>query len=128
MWDTAIITDKNVKSNRPDITIHDKKNKTGTLIDISIPACCNVVQKEAEKITKYRDLEIEIQKCWDLNKVQTIPIIIGGLGTVCKGIEDSLKIISPRIEYRIIQKIALLGTAHILRNFLTPNGDQKHIR
>ena len=72
LWDMPIPTDKNVKSNRPDITIHDTKRKTCMFIDISVPVCCNVVNKEAEKIIKYRDLEIEVQKCWDLKKVDTV--------------------------------------------------------
>ena len=82
-------------------------------------------QIEAEKITKYRDLEIEIQKGWNLKKIKTIPIVIGALGTVCKGINDYLKTISPNIEFRIVQKTALLGTAYILRNFLTPLKNSK---
>lgn len=44
----------------------------------------NVINKQAEKITKYRDLEIEIQKYWNLKKVQTMPVVIGALGAICK--------------------------------------------
>ena len=117
MWDIPIITDKNIKSNRPDITIHDRKNRKCLFIDVSVPACYNVVRKEAEKIVKYRDLEIETQKCWNLTKIRTIPVVIGALGTVCTGFGAYLKAISPKIEDRIIQKTALLGTANILRNF-----------
>ena len=79
MWDVPIITDKKVKSNRPDITVHDTKKRTCAFIDISVPVCRNVVRKEAEKIVKYRDLEIETQKCWNLSKVRTIPVVIGAL-------------------------------------------------
>ena len=124
MWDVAILTDKKVKCNRPDITVHDTKKRTCLFIDISVPACHNVVRKEADKIVKYRDLEIEVQKCWNLSKVRTIPVVIGALGTVCMDIDDHIKVISPRIDFNTIQKTALLGTAHILRNFLTPR-DQK---
>ena len=46
MWDTPIVTDKKVAANRPDITIHDVKNKTCTFIDISVPVCCNIVKKK----------------------------------------------------------------------------------
>ena len=87
---------------------------------MAVPVCRNVVRKVAEKIVKYRDLEIEIQKCWNLNKIETIPVVVGALGTTCCGITEYIKKISPNIEFRIIQKTALLGTAHILRNFLTP--------
>ena len=120
LWDKTILTDKKVNYNRPDITIHDTKNKECIFIDVSVPVCNNIVQKEAEKITKYRDLEIEVQKCWNLRKVRTIPIVIGALGSVTTGIEDYLKTVSPNIQFNMVQKIALLGTAHIIRNFLTP--------
>ena len=82
----------------------------------------NVVKKAAEKITNYRDLEIKIQKCWKLQKVRTIPIIMGALGTVCEGFLDKLHSISVRMTLPVMQKAVLLGTARILRNFLTKNG------
>ena len=120
MWDKAILTDKKVKCNRPDITIHDTEKRECIFVDMAIPVCINVIRKEAEKITKYRDLEIEVQKCWNLRKVRTVPIVIGALGTVSKGILDYTKILSKNIRFCTMQKTALLGTAHILRNFLTP--------
>ena len=80
----------------------------------------NVVKKEAEKITKYRDLEIELQKCWSLKSICTIPVVIGALGTVTLGVNGYLKTISQEINFDVIQRTALLGSAHILRNFLTP--------
>ena len=89
-------------------------------MDVSVPVCANVIRKEAEKITKYRDLEIEIQKCWNLRKVRTVPIVVGALGTVSEGILQYISLLSPHIEFTTVQKTALLGTAHILRNFLTP--------
>jgi len=43
-------------TNRPDVIIKNKKEKTCTLIDVAIPADRNtrIVQKEAEKKLKYR--------------------------------------------------------------------------
>ena len=81
----------------------------------------NVVRKEAEKITKYRDLDIELQKCWNLKTGRTIPVIIGALGSVCMGISKYLWEISPNIQFDVIQRTALLGSAHIICNFLTPH-------
>ena len=120
MWYVAIPTDINVKCNRPDITINNTEKRTCVFIDVIVPEYRNVVRKEAEKIVKYRDLEIKVQKFWNLTKVCTIPIVVGALGTACKDISEYIKSISPNIEFRIIQKTALLCTAHILRNFLTP--------
>jgi hypothetical protein len=36
------------------------------LIDIAIPGDRNVIKREAEKILKYEDLIIEIQRMWNL--------------------------------------------------------------
>ena len=123
MWDKNILTEKKVGCNRPDITVHDSKARECTFVDVSIPVCDNVIKKEAEKITKYRDLEIEVQKCWNLRKVRTIPVVCGALGTVSMGMENFIKNLAPNISLHTVQKTALLGTAHILRNFLTPIKD-----
>jgi hypothetical protein len=50
------------------------------LIDVTIPGDRNVIQKEAEKILKYKDLTIEIQRMWNV-KTRVMPVIIGATGT-----------------------------------------------
>jgi hypothetical protein len=41
----------------------------------------NVIKKEAEKILKYKDLTIAIQRMWNV-KTKVIPLIIGVTGTI----------------------------------------------
>jgi hypothetical protein len=53
------------------------------LIDVAIPGDRNVVQKEAKKILKYKDLTIEIQRMWNV-KTRVIPVIFGAIGTILK--------------------------------------------
>jgi len=38
------------------------------LIDVAISGDRNVIKKEAEKILKYKDLTIEIQRMWNVNQ------------------------------------------------------------
>jgi hypothetical protein len=53
------------------------------LIDVAISGDRNVIQKEAVKILKYKDLTIEIQRVWYV-KTRVIPLIIGATGTISK--------------------------------------------
>lgn len=39
-----------------------------------------------EKKRKYKDMEIDIQKIWKI-KMEVIPILIGALGTIRKGMD-----------------------------------------
>jgi len=47
-------------------------------------------------------------------KTKVIPIVLGTLGTVPKGLEKNLKEAGTMISVEFLQTTALLGTAHIL--------------
>jgi hypothetical protein len=49
LWNQSAHANREVTANRSDIIIKNKKEKTCTLIDVSIPADRNVMQMEAEK-------------------------------------------------------------------------------
>jgi len=51
------------------------------LIDVTIPSDRNIVQKEAEKRLKYKNLSREIQRMWN-KKCFVIAVIIGATGIV----------------------------------------------
>jgi hypothetical protein len=87
------------------------------LIDVAIPGDENVIQKEAEKILKYIDLSIEIQRMWNVKR-RVIPVIIGATGTISKSLRKYVNILPGNHEVREPQKTAILGTAHILRRVL----------
>ena len=72
-----------------------------------------MIRKEAEKILKYKDLTIEIQRMWNV-KTKVIPVIIGATGTISKSFSN----IAGKHEVKELQKTAILGTAHILRKVL----------
>jgi hypothetical protein len=62
MWDVLVITGQTVLANQPDKVLHDKKEKTGLLIAIAIPDESNFNTKETKKLSKYKDLEIEVSR------------------------------------------------------------------
>ena len=118
LWDMPIQTDREIKANRPDIVVKDKKQRTCQLIEISVPTERNTSIKTTEKLSKYKDLEIEIEKMWGMNTT-TIPVVLGALGLVKKGMEKYISKIPGNISIQEAQKCALLGTAHILRRILS---------
>ena len=85
LWDMPIQTDKEIKANRPDMVVKDKKERTCLLSDMSIPTERNTSLKQ---LTKYKAFEIEIQKTWGMKKT-TVPVIIGALGLVKRGTETT---------------------------------------
>jgi hypothetical protein len=88
------------------------------LIDVAISGDGNVIKREAEKILKYKDLTIEIQRMWNV-KTRVISVIIGATGTISKSFRKYVSSIAGNHEGRELQKTAILGTAHILRKVLT---------
>jgi hypothetical protein len=76
-----------------------------------------VIKKEAEKILKYKDLTIEIQRLWNV-KTKVIPVIIGATGTISELFRKYVSNIPGTHEVKELPKTAILGTAHILRKVL----------
>ena len=89
--------------------IKDPANRCCKLIDLSVPFDQNTSTKVAEKISKYKDLEIEITKIrWV--KTEIVPVIVGELALISKGMEYNLGKISGAININELQKIILLET------------------
>ena len=118
LWDFPINTDRTIKANRPDIVVKDRLEKTCLLIDMSVPSDRNIAVKEFDKLSKYKDLEIEIQKMWHL-KTTIVPVIVGALGVVKKSMQEHIDKIPGQPLLQEIQKIVLTSTSHILRKTLS---------
>jgi hypothetical protein len=88
------------------------------LIDVAISGDRNVIKNEAEKILKHKDLTIEIQRMCKV-KTRVIPVIIGATGTISKSFRKYISIIPGNHEVKVLQKIAILDTAHTVRKVLT---------
>ena len=71
----------------------------------------------AEKLSKYKDLEIEIARMWKMG-TETIPVVIGTFGVIKKGLEKYIDKIPGTVSIDELQKFTLLGSVRILRKVL----------
>ena len=77
-----------------------------------------MIKEEGEKILKYKDLTIETQSMSNV-KPKMIPVITWVTGTISKSLRQYPNNISGKHEMKeLLQKTAILGTAHILLKVL----------
>ena len=118
LWNQKVQTERTIPNNKPDIIIQDNEKRSCMLIDVAIPGDRNVIKKKPEKILKYKDLTIEIQRMWNV-KTRVIPVIIGATGTISKSFIKYVSDIPGNHDVKVLQKTAIFGTAHILRKVMT---------
>ena len=118
LWDMQIHADRELSANKTDIVIKDQANRCCKLIDVSVPSDRNTSTKVIEKLSKYKDLEIETARMWGL-RTESVPIIVGALGLIKEGMDQNSGNIPGASTIRELQKIIVLRTAHILRRFLS---------
>ena len=117
LYDMPIHADREISANRLEIVIKNNRDKICTLTDVAIPSDKNTSTKVSEKLSKYKDLEIEITRMWRI-KAEIVSVVVGALGVIKKGSEKLVKEIPGNIYLWEIQKTTLLGMAHILRKVL----------
>ena len=100
-----------IQSNRLKIVVKIHNDKTSFLIDMPVPSDTNVSLKIFEKLSKYKDLEIEITKMWYL-KPTTLPVVTGVM--VAKTAANYASQIPRAPSLTELQKITLMDTAPIL--------------
>ena len=111
-----------MNTRRPDVVVVGKENNRAL---IAVPATeestkksNNKSESESEqKVDKYQDLASEIKRLWKV-EAKVISIVIGALGTIPRGLKENLRTLGITIKVELIQKVALLGTARILRKVL----------
>lgn len=72
-----------IEASRPDNVIN-KKDKSGIIVDIAVPAYGRVHGKETEKVEEYQYFRKEIGRLWLLRKGQLVSMVLEALGSVTK--------------------------------------------
>ena len=85
---------------------------------MAVPSDRNTSVKVVEKLSMYKDLEIEIARMRKL-RIETIPVVTGALGVIKEGQEKYVVKIPGTVSIDDLQKITLLGSARILRKVLS---------
>ena len=93
-------------------------------MDFAVPVDYRVKLNESEKKGKYLNFarELEKKKLWNM-KVTIIPIIIGTLRTVTKGLVQGLKDLEITVRVETIQTTTVLRSFMILKRILEIQGD-----
>ena len=73
------------------------------MIDVAVPSDENISLKEFQKLSKYKDLEIEVTKMWKL-KTKIIPAVIGALGMIKKRTQNFIDQIAGKPSLQEMQK------------------------
>ena len=114
-----IHADRTIQANYLGIVIKDKKNNICLLVNMSVSSDNYVAAKVFEKLSKYTDLENEVEKMWKL-KANTIPELVVALGLIKTGRNIFIEKIPWSPSHQDIQKVVLNNTAHVLRKILPP--------
>ena len=81
LWDFNVQTDHLIPTRRPSIC---------KIVDFAVPADHRINLNESEKKDKYLNLARELKKLGNM-KVTIVPIVIGALGTITKGLLKGLE-------------------------------------
>ena len=73
--------DRKIDANRSDLVIKNYEEQTCIMMDVPVPSDQNISLKKSQKLSKYKDLEIEVTKIWKL-KTKIILVVIGALGMI----------------------------------------------
>ena len=130
LWDVDIRMDQIISAYRPDIVVHDSLECSAILshdslecfailIDVAIPADVNIFDKEQEKILKYADLCLELQKIWNLRCIKFISMVIGALGSFTPNLLKNLVVLSGVRKIGPLLTATLLGSAYLMRRSLS---------
>ncbi|CAK1604623.1 unnamed protein product [Parnassius mnemosyne] len=120
-WDRAIITDRTILANKPDIVLMDRAQSRIFLVDITIPYDENLVKAETDKVTKYLDLAHEVTGMWGGLPTEIIPVVVSANGLIPVSLPGYLRRLGLRdgpLQAQM-QKAVLLDTARFVRRFLS---------
>ena len=87
-----------------------KKEKTGQIIDVSVPNDFGLNRAERAKLMKYQDLINDLKKTLSVKEIEIIPNIIGATGLLKSNSASYIEKIPGELNQSEIQMGAITGT------------------
>ena len=104
---------------RPDLVLVNKGTNSTFLINVACVMDRNFLTKEKEKVDKYMDLTIELQRVWGTT-IKTIPLIFGALGMISNNLFTHMASLPIKnLNVHQLQKTVILKIATIIRRHLS---------
>ena len=88
IYDMNVQCDNIIVERRPDIVIANKMEKTAIITDVEIPGKKRITHLKKEKIEKYPNLKREIQRFWNLKKIDAMPVVLGVSGVLQRALRN----------------------------------------
>ena len=76
----SIHTEREIAAIKPDIIIRDQTTKKCQMINMAVKSDSDTSVKVVEKLSKYKDLELEIPRMW-IKETETTPVVNGRSGS-----------------------------------------------
>ena len=92
----SIHTEREIAAIKPDIIIRDQTTKKCQMINMAVKSDSDTSVKVAEKLSKYKDLELEIPRMWKRETERKL-VLLGCLGSLRRDWKSTLTEFQDRI-------------------------------
>ena len=89
------------------MVVVDKKRRTCKIIDFRVSGDSRFEEREKEKIEKYQDQRMKLQKIWNV-RLMIISLVLASLGAIPKQFGNRLKEIGVTAEIGQVQKTEMV--------------------
>ena len=92
----SIHTEREIAAIKPDIIIRDQRTKKCQMINMAVKSDSDTSVKVVEKLSKYKDLELEIPRMWKRETERKL-VLLGCLGSLRRDWKSTLTEFQDRV-------------------------------
>ena len=123
LWGIPIPTDEDIVGRHPDIFLQDMITRHLYLIEMAVAWDSIQEERRAEKQSKYKELCADLRRQFPGYRMDVVPVVIGGLGTVTHRLVEDLRRLPTAgkavSQIEGMQRSVLCSSVRILRDHLS---------